>query len=686
MRWLYGLAWWLALPLLWPWWAWRSRASGDAHTRGRWAQRLGLGAVPASARGGVLVHAASVGESVAATALLRAWRALEPGVPVLLTCTSLTGARRLRSEWGEALHQRFLPFDLPGAMARLLDAAQPRLIVLMETELWPNLIHAAQVRGIPVVLANARLSARSARGYARVAALMRPVWQQGLLALWAQSEAAASRFVALGVPHERIVVHGNLKVDVQASPELQAQAEGLRARLGERTVLVAASVHPGEWPLLLDAFAGLRARHPDLLLLLVPRHPERFDAAAQALSQRGLSFVRRSHGDLPDAGTAVWLGDTMGELMLWYALADLAFIGGSLVPHGGHSPLEAMAWGKPVLSGRAVRNFAEAYAALEAAQGLGWVDDAAGLASEVDRLLVDARVRAQRGQAAAAVAAAAQGAVERSAAALRALWQRHGLKVDEAQREVVWRSLNVRLPPRPFEAAAWQARGELLSRGGGRASAAFVRSEGTGCEGWVLRHYRRGGALARGLGDRFWGQRVLQGRAMREFSLLQRLCGLGLPVPEPVAARMQRVGRFWHRADILVRRIPDSQTLVQRLAGNAGMAPAQWRALGQVLRRMHEAGVWHADLNAHNLLLDASGRAYVIDFDRCALRPRQAGASSARWKTANLSRLLRSLRKEAGLRPGFSWNEARDWPLLLGAYAQWPVPGTSADTGRPPSA
>jgi 3-deoxy-D-manno-octulosonic-acid transferase len=686
MRWLYSLAWWLALPLLWPWWAWRSRASGDAHTRGRWVQRLGFGAVPEAARGGLLVHAASVGESVAATALLRAWRARVPGAPVLLTCTSLTGARRLRSEWGEDLHQRFLPFDLPGAMARLLDAAQPRLIVLMETELWPNLIHAAQVRGIPLVLANARLSARSTRGYTRVATLMRPVWQQGLWALWAQSEAVASRFVALGVPPERIAVHGNLKVDVQASPELRALAQGLKAQLGGRPVLVAASVHPGEWPLLLDAFASLRERHPSLLLLLVPRHPERFEAAAQALAQRGLSFVRRSRGEHPEAGTAVWLGDTMGEMMLWLALADLAFIGGSLIPHGGHSPLEAMAWGKPVLSGRAVRNFAEAYAALDAAQGLGWVDDAASLVSEVDQLLSDGGLRAQRGQAAAAVAAAAQGAVARSAAALHGLWQRHGLKASEAEQEVVWHSLGVGLPPQPFEAGAWQARGELLSRGGGRASAAFVRSAGTSSEGWVLRHYRRGGALARWLGDRFWGQRVLQSRAMQEFGLLQRLCGLGLPVPEPVAARMQRVGRLWHRADILVRRIPDSQTLVQRLASEAGMAPAQWQALGQALRRMHEAGVWHADLNAHNLLLDVAGRAYVIDFDRCALRPGQAGAASARWKAANLRRLLRSLRKEARLQPGLAWNEARDWPLLLSAYAQWPVPGPPTAHSIPPSA
>jgi 3-deoxy-D-manno-octulosonic-acid transferase len=661
---LYSLLWRLALLPAWLWWSWRSRGQAGPQERGRWRERLAWCRYPAQAQDGVLVHAASIGEGVAAAALVRALRDALPQLPLLLTCTSFTGARRLRHELGEHIPQAFLPFDTPGAMARLLDRARPRVLVLMETELWPNLLQAARDRAIPVVLANARLSARSARAYARAQPLSRPMLE-GLAQVHAQTRSIARRFRALGVPADRLSVAGNLKADLRVPEAGRQQALRWRQRLGSRVVLVAASTHAGEDEALLQAWPAIQGRHPQALLVLVPRHPQRFEAVAGLIAQHGHAVLRHSRGQAPvdaQAGATVWLADTLGEMLAWMALADIAFIGGSLVPHGGHSPLEAMVFGCPIASGRHVRNFADTYRALDRASAVAWVDDGSALGRVLGGLLDDPAARASRGRGGRAVFEQGAGAAVRSAQRIAdLLLQGPGAvqRVDQGGVATWIDTAAAPLPSHPFDAACWQALDAWEAAPGGRGSAGFLTH---GAHGAVLRHYRRGGHLARLLGDVYFGCRPERSRAMREFALLQHLRLQGLPVPRPVGARVQRLGACRHRADIIVERIPTAGSLGQRLLAGQTPVPAHWQALGAAIRQMHDAQVDHVDLNAHNLLLDAAGQAWLIDFDRCRRRPGNA------WKTRNLQRLQRSLRKLSARHPPCGPDAQAGWPWLLEGY------------------
>ena len=658
---LYTLLWRLALAPAWAWWAWRTRRDGGAAERGRWRERLGLLEVPAEAQDGLLLHAASIGEGVAATALIEALRRRRPELRLLVTSTSFTGAERLRHALGGQVQQAFLPFDTPGAMARLLDRARPRVVVLLETELWPNLLAAARERAIPVVLANARLSPGSARGYARFAALARPMLK-GLHQVLAQSPAIARRFRALGVPPERIVVAGNLKADVTVPPT--AQAGEWRQVLGPRPVLVAASTHAGEDEALLAAWPAVRASVPEALLVLVPRHPQRFEAVAQLIVQQGHALHRRSLGAMPGPSDAVWLGDTLGEVAAWMALADLAFVGGSLVPHGGHSPLEAMVQGRAVCSGRAVHNFAEAYRALDRSGGVAWLDSAApeALAAVLSPLLADSARRQLLGRAGRRVYEAGAGAASRSADALVALLEQGPGAVSRQDDGRLARWIDTGyappLPAEPFDDETWRAQGRWQAVPSGRGSAGFI---GHGPDGLVLRHFRRGGLAARWSRDLFLAGRPEHSRAMREFALLARLRAAGLPVPRPVAAQMRRVGALLYRADLIVERLPRARSLGARLREGEALPPACWRALGAALARLHGAGVDHVDLNADNLLIDVDGGVWIIDFDRCRQR------STTGHRQRNLQRLARSLHKLQRQQPGIHFGPV-EWAALESGY------------------
>jgi 3-deoxy-D-manno-octulosonic-acid transferase len=652
---------WIALLLpAWALWAWRTRAS-RALAPGRWRERFARGPLPQRACGGVVVHAASVGESVAALPLLRELQRQRPDLPLLVTGTTFTGAERLQRELGDRIDHRFLPFDLPGASARFLDRVRPRVLVLMETELWPNLLAAARARGIPVVLASARLSATSARGYARAMPLAGPMLR-GLHRVLAQTGRIARRFRALGLPAARIEVVGNLKFDLAVPPERVVSARQMRATLGDRPVCVAGSTHAGDEQALLAAWRGVRAVHPEALLVIVPRHPERFDEAARAIVEAGWRAPRRSLGEVPAPGDAVWLGDTMGEMLWWFHLADIAFIGGSLIERGGHSPLEAMAAAVPVLSGPSVTNFAEIFADLGRAGGWWRVDGEDGLCDALDTLLADDTRRRAMGKGARRLFEACAGAAGRGAAAvLRVLESPQGSvqRVDDG-RQAVWTALDrtAALPPQPFDPAAWGGHGRVGRPRGGRGTAWFLHADG---HAFVLRHFRRGGGIAKLLGDRYLGRSAVASRPMREFVLLQEMHAAGLPVPVPVAARCQRAGPGFYRGDLLLERIPDVTELASVLDTGHRPEPAQWQAVGAAIRRLHDAGVWHADLNARNLLVDRHWKVWIIDFDRGRHR------SGERWKAANLRRLLRSLRKEAARHPGSAWHE-EDWGWLMRGY------------------
>ena len=357
-----------------------------------YAQRIGERFalnLPALQPGGIWVHAVSVGESIAAAPMIRALLKRYPQLPITVTCMTPTGSQRIQALFADEprIQHCYLPYDLPWAAARFLNRVQPKLAIIMETELWPNHIHQCAKRGIPVALANARLSARSAKGYARFAGLTRPMLQEMSL-IAAQTEAEAERFRQLGARPECVEVTGSIKFDLTIDPQLLINASELREQwqaLG-RPVWIAASTHEGEDEIVLAAHRQLLASYPNALLILVPRHPERFNSVFELCQREDFATVRRSSGDLVEAQTQVLLGDTMGELLFLYALADSAFVGGSLVPNGGHNLLEPAALAKPVLSGPHLFNFLEIAAKLRDAAALEEVDDAQGLAVAVQRL------------------------------------------------------------------------------------------------------------------------------------------------------------------------------------------------------------------------------------------------------------------------------------------------------------
>ncbi len=410
---LYTVLFHLALPLV-ALRLWLRARKAPAYAR-RFSERFAWG-LPPLRPGGIWVHAVSVGESIAAAPMIRQLLQRYPQLPITVTCMTPTGSERILALFADEprVQHCYLPYDLPWAAKRFLARVQPRLAVIMETELWPNHIHQCFRLGIPVALANARLSERSAKGYARFAGLTQPMLaEMSLIAV--QTETEAQRFRQLGALPECVEVTGSIKFDLSIDPQLPIRALELREQWQavQRPVWIAASTHEGEDALILTAHRQLLASHADALLILVPRHPERFDAVFALCQEQGLATLRRSTNTLVSRSTQVLLGDTMGELLFLYALADIAFVGGSLVANGGHNLLEPAALSKPVLSGPHLFNFAEIAALLRAAKALQEVDDAAALATAVQRLIELPRDAQNMGAAGLMVMRANQGALQR---------------------------------------------------------------------------------------------------------------------------------------------------------------------------------------------------------------------------------------------------------------------------------
>lgn len=408
---LYTLLLHLALPLIALRLALRARKA-PAYAR-RINERFSLG-LPAMKPGGIWVHAVSVGESIAAAPMIRALQARHPDLPITVTCMTPTGSERIQALFGESVQHCYLPYDLPWAASRFLDRLQPRLAVVMETELWPNHIHQCAKRNIPVALANARLSERSARGYARFGKLTAPMLGElSLIAVQTQTEA--QRFLDLGARPGCVEVTGSIKFDLKIDAELLQRADALRQQwqATTRPVWIAASTHAGEDEIVLAAHRQLLKTQPDALLILVPRHPERFNSVHELCISERLTTRRRSTAEAVQASDQVLLGDTMGELLFLYALADIAFVGGSLVANGGHNLLEPAALGKPVLSGPHLFNFLEIAAQLREAGVLSEVENAMQLADKVAALLNEPSEMQRMSQAGLSVLKANQGALER---------------------------------------------------------------------------------------------------------------------------------------------------------------------------------------------------------------------------------------------------------------------------------
>ena len=405
---LYTLLLYLAQPLVLFYLWWRARRSADY--RGRWSERYGF--APKGFRpGGILVHSVSVGETKAALPLIRTLLERYPDLPLTVTTSTPTGSEEVRRAFGDQVQHCYLPIDLPGAVRRFLNRVQPKLTIIMETELWPNLLHQLKRRQTPCLLANARMSERSARGYQKRAAPMMAEMLCNLTGVMAQFKADGDRLVALGLPAEQLTIAGSIKFDLQLPDNLATEQQALRATWApDRPVWIAASTHPDEDQQLLAVHRQLLVSYPDLLLILVPRHPERFNTIS-ALAGQSFNTVRRSSGDAPTAETQVVIGDTMGELLLLLGCADIAFVGGSLIPRGGHNPLEPAAIGLPVLMGPNDFNFADISQALRDAGALVTVDDAAALQNSLGQLLAEPDAARAMGRHGKELMAANRGAV-----------------------------------------------------------------------------------------------------------------------------------------------------------------------------------------------------------------------------------------------------------------------------------
>jgi 3-deoxy-D-manno-octulosonic-acid transferase len=399
----------------------RRRRTGYGQHLGQRLGRLGDG-LPPEPR--CWVHAVSVGESAVAVPLVEGIRRRWPELGIVVSTITPTGARIVAERLATGAVHRYFPVDLPGPVRHALDAARPRFFIAIETELWPNFLRALASRRIPAMIANGRISDRSFRRYRRVRWLMRRVLTDvSVFAM--QSEEDARRIVALGAPRERVVVTGNLKSDLL--PEASDDADW-RRRLGLQPgdrLWIAGSTHRGEETLVLDAFARARTRWPALALLLAPRHPERADEVSALVRARGLTAVRRSRLPRDATRDAVILLDTVGELARLYALADVVFVGGSLVPVGGHNVLEPAMQGKPVLVGPHTSNFREGAELLQRSGGGLVVKDGEELARELIRVLEDGDLSARMGRAAREAFAGRQGAVSATLDLIgRHLWPR----------------------------------------------------------------------------------------------------------------------------------------------------------------------------------------------------------------------------------------------------------------------
>ncbi|GAC1302721.1 MAG: lipid IV(A) 3-deoxy-D-manno-octulosonic acid transferase [Steroidobacteraceae bacterium] len=412
---MYSLVIHLLRPFAIGWVAWRGL--GDRRYWIGMSERFGWGRRIGSS---IWVHAVSLGEVTAAAPLIDALRARHPGSTIVLTTATLTGRSRAAALGGGALDVRFLPYDTSAASDRFLERVRPRVAVIMETELWPNLYAACRRRGIPVVLASARLSDRSVRRYRRCGSLFRRCLLDTIVA--AQTCADADRFVRIGADRRKISVIGNVKFDAEPASECIERGRDLRAKQwAGRPVWAAGSTHEGEEDVVLDAHERLSRLQSGALLLLAPRHPERFERVAELLNRRKVRFERRSSGATVRADSSVLLADTIGELACLYAAVDVAFVGGSLVPVGGHNLLEVSAAGVPVLTGPFQSNGREIAQLLLSEAAAIQVADGAELTAALDRLLGDADARARMGENGRRVVAMNRGSVVRLLAIIETL-------------------------------------------------------------------------------------------------------------------------------------------------------------------------------------------------------------------------------------------------------------------------
>lgn len=419
---IYNILFTLILPLIILRLLWRS-VRAPAYAR-RWAERFGLAkldAVQASAKGRWLwVHAVSVGESIAAAPLIRKLRTEHPEMPIVVTTMTPTGSERVREMFGSDVCHVYAPYDHPLAVLNFLRRFKPHTLVIMETELWPNIIHYTKAAGGRVIVANARLSEKSARGYEKFPKLGKPMLQQ-IDCIAAQAQNDAKRFLRLGVQEPQIRITGSIKFEIEMPEDLASRSAALAGLIeGKRPILIAASTREGEEEKVLLAYKACLSTIPDLLLVLVPRHPERFRAVAKLCQEQGLTVVKRSENTVVSELCNVFLGDSMGEMLSYFSISDVAFVGGSLVPTGCHNVLEPAALGMPVLVGPSQFNFQTICEQLEEAGALQTVQDERALTHALLELFSDEQLRHKTGAAGREFVKENRGALQRS---FEIVWQ-----------------------------------------------------------------------------------------------------------------------------------------------------------------------------------------------------------------------------------------------------------------------
>lgn len=396
MRLFYTFLFYISLPFVFLRLLWQSRKN-ENYTR-RWPERLGF--ISQTFQQSLWVHAVSVGETIAAIPLIKKLQQDYPETAFVMTTTTPTGAACVQANFKDTVTHFYLPYDVPCALNHFTNKVQPQLLIIMETELWPNLLHVCHQKQIPVFLANARLSEKSARRYSLINSVTKKM-MDAVSVFAIQTQIEADRFKNLGADPNKIHITGNIKFDLEMPSDLSTRAANLKKILGERPIWIAASTHQDEEKILLKVHAEVLKKIPACLLILVPRHLERFKEVKILCQQEKFTVISRTDNQACTLDTQIFLGDTMGELLLFYAASDLAFVGGSLVKRGGHNPLEPAALGLPVLMGSYVFNFEGICEALQKSKALLQIEDtpkaAQSLAEKITVLLNNPSRRAKMG-------------------------------------------------------------------------------------------------------------------------------------------------------------------------------------------------------------------------------------------------------------------------------------------------
>lgn len=410
LRTLYTLGFYLAFPFILLRLLWRSRK--NSHYRHRWNERFGyIKRLPREQKS-IWIHAVSVGEAIAAIPLIRELKTRYPMMKIVVTNTTPTGSAQIKNAFNNEILHFFTPFDVSSAINRFIRRINPVMCVIMETEMWPNLLRCLRRKKIPVMLANARLSERSKKNYKIIRNITRNMLSTYTI-VSAQGLLDGERFIELGLDPNRLMLSGNIKFDLTLPEDIEMQAKTLREKWAatHRPTFIAASTHEGEEIILLQAFAQIRQKIPNTLLIIVPRHPARFEKVSKLCLSEGYRIASRSKNEIPTAETDIIIGDTMGELCLIYAATDIAFVGGSLVPVGGHNLIEPASLGLPVLTGPYLHNFTEISKKLKTAGAAQIVHDAKSISNAVIALFSAKELRERMGRCAKEVVIENRGAL-----------------------------------------------------------------------------------------------------------------------------------------------------------------------------------------------------------------------------------------------------------------------------------